>query len=141
MDGLIIECLLDKGAYAPTKAHKADAGMDLYSPVDFTIDARGSASINTGVHFNIPEGYVGMIKSKSGLNKKDGILCEGVIDAGYTGPIGLKMYNNHDKDKTFKRGDKLTQIVIMPIPDVELFFTFEFDETDRGDKGFGSSGR
>ena len=90
---------LDPGAYMPERAHVLDAGLDLRTPVDVVIPAGGSAVVDTGVHVAIPMGYVGMLKSKSGLNIKNGITSEGVIDAGYTGAIVAKLYNNGDDDK------------------------------------------
>ena len=85
--------------------------------------------------------YVGFLKSKSGLNVKHGLTSEGVIDAGYTGSIVVKLYNNKDRDYQMKKGDKISQLVILPIitPDLELVDSL--DDTDRGDNGFGSSGR
>lgn len=103
--------------------------------------ARCEAVIDTGVHFEIPEGYVGMIKSKSGLNVKDGITVEGVVDAGYTGSVVCKLYNHSYTDKIFSKGDKIAQIVFMPIPKVELNFVKSITGGERGDNGFGSSGR
>ena len=81
------------------------------------------------------------MKSKSGLNVKNGILCEGVIDSGYTGSIVAKLYNQSSKEKVFEKGDKITQIVILPIPDVEIELVDRLENTERGDGGFGSSGR
>ena len=92
----------------------------------------------------IPEGYVGMLKSKSGLNVKSGILSEGVVDSLYSGSIVVKLYNHSDAPKHFEKGDKITQIVIMPIPFIELEEVDnlgEFEASERGADGFGSSGR
>lgn len=74
---------LDPGAYLPQRAHDTDAGLDLRTPVDAYVRAGGSTVIDTGVHIQLPPGTVGMLKSKSGLNVKDGIVSEGVIDEGY----------------------------------------------------------
>lgn len=83
-----VAVVLDDGAYMPEYAHFGwDAGADLKSPVDVMIPANGSAVIDTGVHIDIPQGYVGFLKSKSGLNVKHDLTSEGVIDAGYTGSI------------------------------------------------------
>ena len=131
--------MLDDGAKMPTKAHDTDAGFDLYSPKDFVVRCGGSVIIDTGVHIEIPKGYVGMLKSKSGLNVKYGITGEGVIDAGYTGSIVAKLYNNGNTLQ-FKEGQKIIQIVFLPIPEVELELTDSFEATERGDGGFGSSG-
>lgn len=146
---------LDNGAWIPTSAHEDDAGFDLYTPVDVTIpksEAKavfgimgdvmvGSATINTLVHVAIPKGYVGFIKSKSGLMVKHGLTADGTIDSGYTGAIHVKLFNHTNKDYHFKAGEKIAQIVIQPFikPDLEL--VDELEDTDRGIGGFGSTGR
>jgi dUTP pyrophosphatase len=101
----------------------------------------GSAKIDTGVHIDIAPGLVGMLKSKSGLNVKFGITSEGVIDAGYTGSIVAKLYNHGESPVVFSAGDKITQLVLLPvyIPD-ELVVVDSFEQTERGDNGFGSTG-
>lgn len=136
-----IKVSLDNGAYMPEKAHAEDAGFDLRTPCAVVIPNRDSATIDTGVHIEIPRGYVGMLKSKSGLNVKNGILSEGVIDAGYTGSIVAKLYNNSDTLKIFNTGDKITQLVILPIPEVKLVKVDEITGGARGNNGFGSSGK
>lgn len=136
-----IKVMLDENAKMPTKAHETDAGFDLYTPKEVQIRAGGSAKIDTGVHIEIPEGYVGFLKSKSGLNVKHGITGEGVIDAGYTGSIVAKLYNNGCDTVKFEEGQKIIQIVFLPIPEVELELTDNFEATERGDNGFGSTGK
>lgn len=136
-----INVMLDKGAKMPTKAHEADAGFDIYAPKRTMVRAKDSAVIDTGVHIEIPEGYVGFLKSKSGLNVKRGIRGEGVIDAGYTGSIVAKLYNDGDTFVVFEEGEKIIQIVFLPIPNVELEQVSNFEETERGDNGFGSTGK
>lgn len=136
-----LKVVLDEGAYMPEKAHSTDAGFDLRIPMDCKVCAGHSILVPTGVHIEIPEGYVGMIKSKSGLNSKYGLVNEGVIDANYTGQIFVKMYNHSNIDYPFKRGDKLTQLVILPIPFVELELAAELEETERGEGGLGSTGK
>ena len=136
-----IRTMIDEGAFMPTKAHEWDAGFDLKTPKDVYLMNGSSVTIDTGVHMAIPEGYVGMLKSKSGLNVKHGITCDGTIDAGYTGSIRAKLYNDSREPYQFQRGDKITQIVIIPIPKVELIRVDSLEETERGDNGFGSSGR
>ena len=137
-----IKVKLDEGAFPPESAHKADAGYDLRTPHDAFISAGGYAIIDTGVHMAIPEGYVGILKSKSGLNVRYHLTGTGTIDSGYTGSIVVKL-DSHAKDggKQFKRGDKIIQIVLLPIikPEIELVDALE--ETERGDGGFGSTGR
>lgn len=136
-----INVMLDAGAKMPTKAHEADAGFDLYAPKRVVVRKRDSEIIDTGVHIEIPEGYVGFIKSKSGLNVNHGILSEGVIDAQYCGSIVAKLYNNSDSHLVIEEGQKITQIVFLPIPFVELVEVDSFKETERGNNGFGSSGK
>jgi dUTP pyrophosphatase len=141
-----MKIVLDEGAKMPTRAHPYDAGLDLYAPEGdgtYTISpCGGSVTIDTGVHMEIPEGYVGFIKAKSGLNVKHGLTCTGVIDAHYTGSIAVKLYNHHPCLRYDVRpGDKIAQLVILPclLPEPELVDSLE--ETDRGDGGFGSTGR
>ena len=98
---------LDEGAFAPEYAHSTDAGMDLRTPKTVRVPAHSSAIIDTGVHIQIPNNFVGFLKSKSGLNVKHGILSEGVIDCGYTGSIVAKLYNHSDTDYVFQKGDKI----------------------------------
>ena len=137
-----MKIMLDMGAFMPVRGHKDDAGLDLRTPVAFRIKPGGSAKIDTGVHVDIAPGLVGMLKSKSGLNVKHGITSEGVIDAGYTGSIVAKLYNHGNDVVCFDAGDKITQLVFLPvyIPD-ELVVVENFEKTERGSKGFGSTGR
>ena len=132
---------LDNGAYMPTRAYPTDAGLDLYARETQIVSAKESAKFDTGVHIELPQGTVGMLKSKSGLNVNHGITSEGVIDVGYSGSICVKLYNNSGYDYTVNKGDKISQLVIMPIltPDLEL--VEELEESGRGSNGFGSSGR
>jgi len=142
MEHLAIKCKLDDGAFLPEKAYDTDAGFDLRTPRPAFVPAKGSVLIDTGVHVLIPPGYCGFLKSKSGLNMRAGLRAEGVIDSGYTGSVVVKMYNDSDGDHTFIAGDKVTQIVFLPIPEVKLEVVSEIEEkTDRGAGGFGSTGR
>lgn len=134
---------LDKGAYMPTRAHDTDAGLDLYCPVGQAqiVPAKESAVFDTGVHIELPLGTAGMVKSKSGLNVKHGLTSEGVVDVGYTGSIVVKLYNHSGYDYEVKEGDKISQLVIVPILTPELELVNNLEETERGDGGFGSTGR
>ena len=133
--------ILDNGAFIPEFAHKTDAGADLRSPIDTVVPARGSVVIDTGVHVEIPEGYVGMLKSKSGLNVKHNLIGEGVIDCGFMGSIRVKLYNHGDTDYQILRGDKIIQMVILPCVYCEFTGVEEFADSERGTGGFGSTGR
>ena len=133
--------MLNEGAFKPEFAHKTDAGADLRSPVFTEVPARGSIVIDTGVHVEIPEGYVGMLKSKSGLNVKHNLIGTGTIDSGYTGSIHVKLYNLGDTDYQIQRGDKIIQLVITPCAYCEFTEVEKFADSERGDGGFGSTGR
>ncbi len=132
---------LDEGAIMPTRAYPTDAGLDIYAREIQIVSAKESAIFDTGVHVELPKGTTGFLKSKSGLNVKHGITSEGVIDVGYTGSICVKLYNNSGHDYKVNKGDKISQLVILPIltPDLELVDSL--DEAERGNNGFGSSGR
>lgn len=133
---------LDKGAFMPVRGHQTDAGMDLRTPKALFVMPNKSVTVDTGVHIELPPNTVGMLKSKSGLNVKHGITSEGVIDVGYTGSIVAKLYNHGDKPVMFETGDKITQLVILPIviPD-ELEEVESLEATERGNNGFGSTGK
>lgn len=132
---------LDKGAYMPTRAHKTDAGLDLYSPVNTTIYPDDSVCIDTGVHIEIPEGYVGDIKSKSGLMVNEDIVTDGTVDCGYTGSIRVKLFNHGFTETRIVKGQKIAQLVIKKIITPELELVDELGTSERGDAGFGSTGR
>lgn len=134
---------LDNGAYVPTRAHETDAGLDLYCPdgQGQIVPAKESAIFDTGVHIELPDGTVGFLKSKSGLNVKHGIVSEGVIDVGYTGSIKVKLYNHSGYDYKVLPGDKITQLVILPILSPIIELVDSLSETERGNGGFGSTGR
>ena len=132
---------LDDFAFIPERAHNTDAGLDLKSPICIEIPARSSAVIDTGVHVDLPIGTVGFLKSKSGINVNHDITSDGVIDVGYTGSIKVKLYNHGIIPYQVLRGDKITQLVVVEchFPDVEI--VEELGDTERGNKGFGSTGR
>lgn len=132
---------IDENCFAPQRAHLSDAGLDLFSPIDVTVYAWSSAKIDTGVHIELPKNTVGMLKSKSGLNVNHGILSEGVIDEGYTGSIMVKLYNNSPQTYSIHRGDKISQLVVLPVLYEEVDIVDELDDTDRGNDGFGSTGK
>lgn len=133
---------LDEYAFIPESAHGDDAGYDLRTPYDVFIPAGKFAIIDTGVHMAIPKGYVGILKSKSGLNVRDHLTGTGTIDSGYTGSIQVKLDSRAEVGgKQFRRGDKIIQIVLLPIIKPEIELVEELEETERGDGGFGSTGR
>ena len=132
---------LDKGAYMPTRAHSTDAGLDLYAKEGQIVSAKESAQFDTGVHIQLPPGTAGLLVSKSGLNCNNDITSTGLIDEDYTGSIRVKLYNHGGYDYRVKAGDKISQLVILPVIKPELELAEELEETERGDGGFGSTDR
>lgn len=163
-DTMKMKIKLDEGAFMPVRAHDTDAGMDLMAMEDQIVPAHGSATFDTGVHVELPTfrfvgdiemdnsgrintvfvertPTVGFLKSKSGLNVKHHITSDGVIDVGYTGSICVKLYNHGDSDYKVLRGDKISQLVILPVLTPELEQVDDLKPTERGTGGFGSTGR
>lgn len=140
--GEYINIVLDDGAYPPERAHSGDAGLDIRTPVKAVLKAHGSVVINTGVHVEIPYGYVGELESKSGLNCKYSVVsCGGTIDNGYSGAMVVKLYNHGDEDYVFEKGDKIIQLVVYPVWLPKVRIVDALPDSDRGSNGFGSSGR
>lgn len=153
-----MKIMLDEGAKMPTRAHPYDAGLDLYAPYDVVVPGAtahvygydgsyggdvdvGSVVINTGVHAQIPQGCYGEGRSKSGLMCNYDITTDGTIDAHYTGPIKVCLFNHRGNAYKVKKGDKIAQLVIVPCVLLPLEVVDSMEETDRGDGGFGSTGR
>lgn len=136
-----VQITLDPGAKMPERAHSADAGYDLFSREDAVVQPNMGCAFDTGVHVAIPEGYVGFLKSKSGLNVKHSIQSEGVIDSGYTGSIVVKLFNHGTKGVEIKKGQKISQLVLLPIVTPELVLVDRLEDTERGTGGFGSTGK
>ena len=135
-----MKIMLDDYGIMPTRAHKTDAGLDLKSPQDFTIYPGNSATIRTGVHIQLPPGTCGLLVANSGLNVKKDITSTGLIDEGYTGEITVKLYNSSGTAWTFKRGDKISQLVILPVLYDDIEVVDEISGSERGNNGFGSTG-
>jgi|TARA_R100001163_G_C4970812_1_gene130764 dUTP pyrophosphatase len=129
-------------AVIPSKNHDTDTGLDVTSVVDITIPAKGSAVVDVGLKFAyISFGYWVKIEGRSGLGFKYGIFPHpGIIDQGYRGDAGIKLYNFTNKDYEVKAGDRIAQFVVYKNYNVEVGES-EIKESKRGEKGFGSSGR
>lgn len=139
-----IKITLDEGAKMPLKAHEADAGFDLFQKeggVPIYIPPHRAYTFDTGVHMAIPDWWCGVLMAKSGMNVKHGITSTGLIDSGYTGSIRVKLYNHSNDTFIVQPGEKISQIIILPVPKIELMQVDELEETERGDAGFGSSGK
>lgn len=130
-------------AIAPKQAHPGDAGFDLTA---ITYSWNGDLQLReytTGIAVEIPRGYVGLIFPRSSVYKTGMTLtnCVGVIDSGYRGDIGAKFRVGNDPCLAYKPGDRIGQLVIVPIPEVEFVEAEELSETERGAGCYGSTGR
>lgn len=133
-------------AVMPHRAHASDAGWDLVA-VSRKMDADGAVVYGTGLAMEIPEGYVGLVFPRSSVAKKDLVLsnCVGVIDSGYRGEVMAKFklldpLVKHDEYHWYDIGDRIAQLVIMRLPEVEMVESEDLSESDRGEGGYGSTG-
>ena len=131
---------LDPYGIKPTRAHETDAGLDLYSPEEAVILPHSRVFIDTRVHIQIPHNFFGMIRSKSGLMKDHGILTDGVIDEGYTGSIGVVLFNASNDPFHVMPYTKIAQLIILPVIYPSVKIVDELEITERGDDGFESTG-
>lgn len=136
---------LDEGGRLPTYAHETDAAADLYAAEDMTIAAHSLGNmVKTGVHIKLPEGWTAFVVPRSSIGKKTGLRLsnsQGVIDTDYTGEIGVLYDNISDSDYTIKAGDRIAQMYVMPAYRFKAVQVDAMEETERGEGGFGSSGK
>jgi len=133
---------LHEKAKLPTKAYEDDLGYDLYSIETVTIKpGEEPKTIRTGIAVEMPKGYGCFIKDRSSLGGKGLHVLAGVIDNGYRGELVIKMVNLSDRSYTLLEGSKIAQMVLIPIVECEVVETNELSSSERGTKGFGSSGR
>ena len=137
---------LTKTAALPTFGSQDAAGMDLYADIDrnICIMPGKTEKFGMGVAFEIPKGYVGLVFPRSGLASKYGITlsnCVGVIDSDYRGEIGCYLHNHSEEPYVLKPQERVAQMIIIPYPRVALVESEELSETERGEGGFGSTGR
>lgn len=137
-----IKIKLSPGAILPTRADSGSAGWDLYANDDVGFMHTDLEYVHTGAFLEIPPGYVGLIFERSSLHKRSLALANtvGVIDSSYRGEIKLAIMKLAPYVRSIKKGDRLCQLVIVPVPDVEWETVDELDETERAANGFGSSG-
>lgn len=126
----------------PVKAHASDSGFDVYATDQYRISPNSAVKIPLGFALGLPEGYEAQLRPRSGLNAK-GIWCAlGTIDGGYRGELAAVLCNvGSDTWHVVKSGDRIAQLVVMPIPMVHLVEVESLDETERGATGFGASGQ
>lgn len=140
---------LHPDAVLPSKAHPTDAGFDLTCIGDLEYDDCGNLVYRTGLSFEIPEGYAGFIFPRSSVAKKDLILtnCVGIIDSGFRGEVLAKfkplipITSAHDAIYAYRKGERFAQMVILPYPEVVFDEVDNLAESDRGEGGYGSSGK
>jgi dUTP pyrophosphatase len=128
-------------AILPTRAHADDAGMDLYCLEDVSLAAQSGLVTRTGIALAIPQGYVGMVADRSSMAKRGIKTAGGIIDAGYRGEIHIVLRNISAEEIHFKRGERIAQLLIIPIATPAIQEVSSLDETARGAKGFGSTGK
>tara|TARA_R110002153_G_scaffold20638_3_gene69821 strand:- start:8149 stop:8739 length:591 start_codon:yes stop_codon:yes gene_type:complete len=144
---------LHDNATIPVRAHKTDAGLDLFTLEGFQIQRQERKLVSTGIAVQIPKGHVGFVKEKSGLASRGIEINAGVIDEGYTGELKLLMvypegFMFDESDKRiirngkimFEAGDKIAQLVVLPVNSSGVLEVSDLDDSDRGSSGFGSSG-
>jgi dTMP kinase len=131
---------LTSSAKLPTRPHPGDAGLDLYAADNYSIPAYGQALISTGVRIALPAGHVGLIWDKSGLASQGYKTMGGVIDASYRGEIKVVFKNLSEDIYNIESGQKIAQLLIQKIETPEIIETEIKDDSQRGDKGFGSTG-
>jgi dUTP diphosphatase len=136
---------LEEGATLPSRAHEGDAGLDLYAHEAAHLGPGERWSIGTGIAVEIPDGHAGLVLPRSGLARDHGIALvnsPGLIDSGYRGEVRVLLLNT-DPAETFRiePGDRIAQLVIVPIIRVEPLEVDDLSESARGEGGFGSSGR
>ena len=136
---------LDPGLPLPAPQHGGDAGLDLHAAADVVLEPRGGRSlVPTGIAIAIPVGYAGFVQPRSGLALRHGVTClntPGLIDAGYRDEIRVLLVNL-DPSEPFKvvRGDRVAQLVIQRVETVEWDEVADLDGTERGLRGWGSTG-
>lgn len=134
---------LDSELPIPQPAHEGDAAVDLYARVGVALEPGERASVATGLAVAIPEGHAGLVLPRSGHAARHGVGVvngPGLIDSGYRGEISVLLINHGDDTVSFTRGDRIAQLAIVPIPNLEWSEVESLDDTTRGSGGFGSTG-
>ncbi len=128
-------------AVLPVRKRKGDAGLDLYAVEDVVLKPGEWKAVPTGIAVEIPEGHFGLIKDRSGLALKHALHClAGVVDENYRGEVKVVMINLGGEEFKVKRGTRIAQFLIVPYLSVDVEEVEELSDTERGERGFGSSG-
>ena len=132
---------LTETAVIPTKAHTGDLGYDLYSDSHYEIESGDSQVVSTGIAIGFPHGYGGFIKDRSSISTQRGLITgAGVIDNEYIGEIKILIINHSRERQVIEHGEKIAQIVLIPVTDCSILEVEELESHGRGTKGFGSTG-
>lgn len=133
---------LEPKAIIPTRANQSDAGWDLYSVASRNMAPNQRVIYRTGLSFEIPEGYVGLVWPRSGLATKEGVdVLAGVVDSGYRGEVMVCLLNTGVRYVEIKEGDRIAQILFQEVPHFQLQEVETLQNSDRGEGGFGSTGK
>lgn len=136
--------ILSRDAQIPHMAYNGDAGVDLRSVERIVLEPQERAMVATGLAIALPEGYAGFVLPRSGLAAKHGISivnAPGLIDSNYRGELKVILLNTDpDKSFTIEIGDRIAQLIVMPVPTINFEQVEELAESQRGESGFGSSG-
>lgn len=131
-------------ATMPAYAHPGDAGLDVRSVEDLTIQPGKRALVKTGLVVELPDGFEAQVRPRSGLALKFGVTVlnsPGTIDSGYRGEIGVILVNHGDEPFAVRKGDRIAQIVIASVVRADILEVADVDSTERGEGGFGSTGK
>ncbi len=144
-ENIYIKKLNDK-AKLPTRGSNYAAGYDLYACTDVPIIIlpHHTVKIGTGIAMNLPHGYFGAIFARSGLATKENLRpanCVGVCDEDYTGEYIVAVHNDSNEDRVIKPGERIAQLILMQYTEMNFIETDTLTETNRGDDGFGSTGK
>lgn len=132
---------LKEEAKIPESAHPGDAGIDLYSIENYTLDPMEIRVFDTGIAVEIPQGYTAFGKDRSSMVMRDIHVLAGVLDSGYRGEWGVTLVNLGDDPVEIEKYQKISQFVVLPIPDIEVTEVNELSNSSRGEGGFGSTGK
>ena len=135
---------LSPDAKIPKTARTGDVAFDLYSVIDYELRPGERFAVPTGIAVEIPQGYEGQVRPRSGLALKEGITVlntPGTIDSGYRGEVKTIMMNHNGEPFRITKGMRISQLAIRPVPEVEFVEVDELSDTERGEGGFGSTGR
>ena len=139
-----VKVLMNDKDLMPVKAHPDDAGFDIRASEDTIVYSNSVRIVPTGMRLSLPKGYEAQIRPRSGMAAQYNITVlntPGTIDCGYTGEVKVILINHGIYDYHIQRGDRIAQMVIQKLPEVELELADEIDDTSRGESGFGSTGR